>query len=122
MSNYDTSGDEITDEDSENLEKEVPEPSPPEDYDGRCDFCGSLNIECLMTDYGPEGKLYDLDALVDAASRCKTCERIFDLPRLRNFTGAQSSDETRAMLKTCEAILNIPGLGDFTRARELCLV
>jgi hypothetical protein len=62
-----------------------------EDYDELCDLCGSLNIEYLVSDHGGEGKLYDLDALVNAASRCKTCEKIFNPRGFSDGTGRQYS-------------------------------
>jgi hypothetical protein len=96
-SNDETTGDELT---SEHAEEPAIEPDPAEGYDGRCGFCGSLNIECLVSGYGPEGKLLDLDALIDAASRCKTCERIYNLRGLRDFTGAQFNNSVRVRFKT----------------------
>jgi hypothetical protein len=38
-----------------------------EDYDEQCDLCGSLNIDTLVSDYGPPGKLYDLGMVIDCA-------------------------------------------------------
>jgi hypothetical protein len=73
---------------------------PPEGYYGRCNFCRSLNIECLVSDYGSEGKLYDLDALIDAASHCKTCERVFNLRVLRRITGARFNNSVRVSFET----------------------
>jgi hypothetical protein len=74
---------------SEHAEEQAIESDPAEGYDGLCGYCESLNIECLVSHYGPGGKLLDLDALIDAAAHCKTCERIFNLRELRDCTGAQ---------------------------------
>jgi hypothetical protein len=77
--------DDCTSEHTENL---AAENDPWETYDELCDLCGSLNIESLVSDHGSGGKIYDLDVLIDAASRCKTCERLFDLKELRKIDGA----------------------------------
>jgi hypothetical protein len=91
-SNDKLSQDELT---SEHLEELATGSETPEDYDKLCELCGSLNIESLVSDYGSEGKLYDLDALVDSASRCKTCERLFDLERLRSIDGVRYNNSVR---------------------------
>lgn len=82
------------------VEGKVTGPDSPEGCDGQCDLCGSLNIKCLVSDYGPEGKMLDLEALIDAASRCKTCEMIFNLWGLRKFTDVQFNNSVRVRFKT----------------------
>ena len=76
------------------------ESDPAEGYDGLCGYCDSLNIEHLVSFYGAEGKLMGFDALIDAASRCKTCERIFSLRGLRDFTGAQFNNRVWVSFKS----------------------
>jgi hypothetical protein len=85
---------------SEHVEGPVIEPDPAGGYDGLCAYCKSLDIAHLVSFYGAEGKLLDLDLLIDAASRCKTCERIFNLRGLRDFTGAQFNNNVRVSFNT----------------------
>jgi hypothetical protein len=85
-SNDGTIQDELT---SEHVEEQAIEPDPSKGYDGLCAVCESLNIAYLDSVYGAEGFFLDLGLLIDAASRCKTCKRIFNLRGLREFAGAQ---------------------------------
>jgi hypothetical protein len=64
----------------------------PEAYNEPCELCGSLNIEHLISDHPPEGKLYSLDALIDAASRCEICDRLFKLDHLRGVITGTDRD------------------------------
>ena len=80
--------DELTSEHAEASDTEL---DPSEDYDELCELCGSLNIECLVQDYKWPGKFYALSMLIESASRCRTCERLFNLRRLREV--AQFTDE-----------------------------
>jgi hypothetical protein len=73
---------------------------PWEPYDELCDLCGSLNIESLVSDHGSGGKIYELDVLIDAASRCKTCERLFNLKRLREIDGAYCNNGIHVGFRT----------------------
>lgn len=74
---------------SEHAKELATESDPHEDCDELCELCGSLNIDTLVSDYGGDGKLYDLGALIDSASRCKTCEGLFNLEELRDVDGAE---------------------------------
>jgi hypothetical protein len=71
----------------DDLERLATDMVSPEAYNEPCELCGSLNIEYLISDHPPEGKLYSLDALIDSASRCKICDRLFELKHLRAFPG-----------------------------------
>jgi hypothetical protein len=85
------------------------ERDPSEDYDKLCELCGSLNIETLLSEYGREGKVYGLSALIDTASRCKTCERIFGLESLRHVFGTHCDNIVRLSLKTLETSSGLHG-------------
>jgi hypothetical protein len=68
---------------------------PPGGYVELCELCGSFNIETLVSDYWEPGKLFDLDALIDSASRCRMCDRIFGLQRLRDLASAHQIKTAR---------------------------
>lgn len=84
--------DEIT---SEHADELATAPDPPGYYIELCELCGSLNIETLKSDYWLPGKLYDLDTLIDSASRCEMCDRIFGLQRLRDLASAHQIKTVR---------------------------
>lgn len=66
----------------------------PKDVDRQCKLCSSLSIESLVGDHGGEGKLYGLDTLIDSASSCEICARLFDLERMRLVS--KHSEEERS--------------------------
>jgi hypothetical protein len=85
---------------SELLEEQAIESDPAEGYDALCEFCESLNIANLETFYGPEGQSLNLDLLIEAASCCKTCERIFNLRTPRFHRRAIQQQCTRELQNT----------------------
>jgi hypothetical protein len=80
---------------SKHAENSATESDPPENDDGMCALCRNLNIETLVSDYSGEGRLYDLGALIDSASRCQMCARLFGLERLRRLDGAKFNNGVR---------------------------
>jgi hypothetical protein len=85
---------------SEHVEEQAIESDPAEGYYGLCGYCNSRNVEHQVSFYEFERKLMNLDAMIDAASRCKTCERIFNLRGLRDFTGEQFNNSVHVSFKT----------------------
>jgi hypothetical protein len=87
MTNGESSQDELTPEDEEEVATESRSPEGSEDHNELCELCRSLNIEYLVSDHGGKGKSYDLDVLIHFASHCKICDRLFNLRGLTDLEG-----------------------------------